>query len=178
MRYCIRLFLRYNAARLMIHLAKIKWNGVREVLSTQRPIGQTDCMNKTNHLYHGYCFPSEIISHVVWLYHRFCLSFRDVEDLLVERGIVVSYETIRSWCNKFGPVYARSIKKRRGPLGDTWYLDEVYIGTVRGERRYLWRAVDQESLPHEKRVLSVAHEVLWPLGTATFSISWCKSVRI
>jgi hypothetical protein len=69
MRYCIRLFLRYNAARLMIHLEKMKWNGVREVLSTQRPIGQTDCMNKTNHLYHGYCFPSEIISHVVWLYH-------------------------------------------------------------------------------------------------------------
>ena len=101
-------------------------------------------MNQTKPLYHGYRFPPEIIGHAVWLYHRFCLSFRDVEDLLAERGIVVSYETIRSWCNKFGPVYARSIKKRRGPLGDTWYLDEVYIVTVRGERRYLWRAVDQD----------------------------------
>ena len=101
-------------------------------------------MNKTNPLYHGYRFPSEIISHAVWLYHRFCLSFRDAEDLLAERGIVVSYETIRSWCNKFGPAYARSIKKRRGPLGDTWYMDEVYIVTVLGERRYLWRAVDRD----------------------------------
>jgi putative transposase len=101
-------------------------------------------MNDTNSVYYGYRFPPEIIGHAVWLYHRFCLSFRDVEDLLAERGIVVSYETIRSWCNKFGPVYARSIKKRRGPLGDTWYLDEVYIVTVRGERRYLWRAVDQD----------------------------------
>ena len=101
-------------------------------------------MNQTKPLYHGYRFPPEIIGHAVWLYHRFCFSFRDVEDLLAERGIVVSYETIRSWCNKFGPVYARSIKKRRGPLGDTWYLDEVYIVTVRGERRYLWRAVDQD----------------------------------
>jgi putative transposase len=101
-------------------------------------------MNKRNLLYHGYRFPSEIISHAVWLYHRYCLSFRDVEDLLAERGIVVSYETIRSWCNKFGPAYARTIKKRRGSLGDTWYMDEVYIVTVRGERRYLWRAVDQD----------------------------------
>ena len=101
-------------------------------------------MHQTKLLYHGYRFPPEIISHAVWLYHRFCLSFRDVEDLLAERGIVVSYETIRSWCNKFGPAYARSIKKRRGPLGDTWYMDEVYIVTVLGERRYLWRAVDQD----------------------------------
>ena len=76
-------------------------------------------MNETKPLYHGYRFPPEIISHAVWLYHRFCLSFRDVEDLLAERGIVVSYETIRNWCNKFGPAYAREIKKRHGALGDT-----------------------------------------------------------
>ena len=101
-------------------------------------------MNNRNQLYHRYRFPPEIISHTVWLYHRFCLSFRDVEDLLAEGGIVVSYETIRSWCNKFGPAYARTIKKRQGSLGDTWYMDEVYIVTVRGERRYLWRAVDQD----------------------------------
>ncbi|MCP5016339.1 MAG: IS6 family transposase [Ketobacter sp.] len=101
-------------------------------------------MNKTIRLYHGYRFSPVIISHTVWLYHRFCLSFRDVEDLLAERGIVVSHEKIRRWCNKFGPEYARSIKKRRGPLGDTWYMDEVYIVTIGGERRYLWRAVDQD----------------------------------
>ena len=101
-------------------------------------------MNKTNQLYHGYRFPPEIIGHAIWLYHRFCLSFRDIEDLLAERGIVVSYETIRSWCIKFGPTYARKIKKYRGSLGDTWYMDEVYIVTVRGERLYLWRAVDQD----------------------------------
>ena len=114
------------------------------VLPTKRTISQTDSMNQTKLLYHGYRFPSEIISRAVWLYHRFCISFRDVEDLLAERGIVVSYETIRQWCNTFGPVYARTIKRRRGRLGDTWYLDEVYIVTVRGERRYLWRAVDQD----------------------------------
>ena len=125
-------------------LVNINLAVVTLVLSTKRPIGQADGMNKRNLLYHGYRFPSEIISHAVWLYHRFCLSFRDVEDLLAERGIVVSYETIRSWCNKFGPAYARMIKKRRGSLGDTWYMDEVYIVTVRGERRYLWRAVDQD----------------------------------
>ena len=84
------------------------------------------------------------MSHSIWLYHRFCLSFSDIEDLLAERGIGVSYESIRNWCNKFGPAYARKIKKRRGKPGDTWYLDEVYIVTLRGKRRYLWRAVDQD----------------------------------
>jgi putative transposase len=93
--------------------------------------------------YHGYRFPSEIISHAVWLYHRFCLSFRDVEDLLAQRGIDVSYETIRHWCQKFGPSYARKIKRRQGRLGDTWYLDEVFI-RINGEQQYLWRAVDQD----------------------------------
>jgi putative transposase len=93
--------------------------------------------------YHGYRFPSKIISHAVWLYHRFCLSFREVEDLLAERGVTVSYESIRQWCLQFGPEYARRLKLRRGRLGDTWYLDEVFI-TIRGERYYLWRAVDQD----------------------------------
>ena len=101
-------------------------------------------MKNTNLLYRGHRFSPEIISHAVCLYHRFCLSFRDVEDLLAERGVVVSYETIRRWCRKFGSTYAQTIKKRRGRLGDTWYLDEVFIVTVRGERRYLWRAVDQD----------------------------------
>jgi putative transposase len=100
-------------------------------------------MKYAKQLYHGYRFPPTIISHAVWLYHRFCLSFRDVEDLLAERGIVVSYESIRQWCNRFGPEYARKLKKRQGRYGDTWYLDEVFI-KICGELRYLWRAVDQD----------------------------------
>ena len=99
-------------------------------------------MNRDAPCYYGYRFPPLIISHAVWLYHRFCLSFRDAEDLLAQRGITVSYETIRQWCRTFGPAYARSLRRRRGRLGDTWYLDELFVN-IRGERQYLWRAVDQ-----------------------------------
>jgi len=93
--------------------------------------------------YARYRFPPVIIQHAVWLYFRFPLSFRDVEDLLAERGIIVSYETIRQWCEKFGPDYARRLKRRQGRLGDTWFLDEVFV-TINGQRQYLWRAVDQD----------------------------------
>jgi putative transposase len=93
--------------------------------------------------YRGHRFPPEIISHGVWRYHRFCLSFRDVEELLAKRGIIVTYETVRQWCRKFGPDYARNLKRRQGRLGDVWYLDEVFV-KIRGERHYLWRAVDQD----------------------------------
>jgi len=94
-------------------------------------------------VYYGHRFPPEVISYAVWVYHRFCLSFRDVEDLLAERGIIVSYETIRIWCQKFGPGYARNLKGRQGRLGDTWHLDEVFI-RINGQQHYLWRAVDQD----------------------------------
>ena len=100
-------------------------------------------MSNDRQRYHRHRFPPEIISHAVWLYHRFGLSLRDVEDLLAERGITVSYEAIRLWCGKFGLYYARKLRRRRGRLGDTWYLDEVFV-TIRGERHYLWRAVDQD----------------------------------
>ena len=93
--------------------------------------------------YRGYRFPHEIISHAVWLYHRFCLSFRDVEDLLAQWGITVSYETIRQWCRKFGIEYARTLRRRQGRLGDTWHLDELFV-TIQGQRQYLWQAVDQD----------------------------------
>ena len=93
--------------------------------------------------YRGYRFPPEIIARAVWLYHRFTLSFRDVEDLLAERGVTVSNETIRQWCLTFGPDYARRIKKSQGPRGDRWFLDEVVV-SIQGKRRYLWRAVDQD----------------------------------
>ena len=100
-------------------------------------------MNSKSPSYRGYRFPPEIISHAVWLYHRFCVSFRDVEDLLAQRGITVSYEAVRLWCLKFGPEYARRLKRRQSRLGDTWYLDEVFV-TIQGRRQYLWRAVDQD----------------------------------
>ncbi len=94
--------------------------------------------------YQRHRFPAEIISHAVWLYHGFCLSFREVEELLAERGITATYETVRQWCRKFGPAYARKLKKRQGRLGDTWHLDEVFV-SIQGEQQYLWRAVDQDA---------------------------------
>ncbi len=100
-------------------------------------------MNSKPPSYRGYRFPAEIISHAVWLCHRFCLSFRDVEDLLAQRGITVSYEAIRLWCLKFGPEYARALKRRQGRPGDTWHLDEVFV-TIQAQRQYLCRAVDQD----------------------------------
>ncbi len=99
-------------------------------------------MKKTN-IYAGYRYPSQIISHAVWLYHRFTLSFRDIEELLSARGITVSYETVRNWCDKFGQRYCSQIRKNRGQLGDIWYLDEVFI-KINGVLHYLWRAVDQD----------------------------------
>src|SRR3989454_10900946 len=92
--------------------------------------------------YKNHRFPVEIISHAVWLYFRFCLSFRDVEELLFERGVVVTYEAIRKWCRKFGQAYANQLRRRRPRPGDKWHLDEVFL-TIKGEHHYLWRAVDQ-----------------------------------
>ena len=94
-------------------------------------------------LYRRHRFPPEIINHAVWLYHRFTLNFRDGEDLLAERGVTVFYEAIRSWRRKFGPAYACTLRRRQGRLGDIWHVDEGFI-TIRGERHYLWRAVDQD----------------------------------
>src|ERR1700687_3631229 len=93
--------------------------------------------------YHGYRCPPALISHAVWLYHRFCLSFRDTEDLLAQRGITVSYEAIRQWCRRFGPAYTRILRRRQGRLGDTWHLDELFVH-IQGRQQYLWRAVDQD----------------------------------
>jgi putative transposase len=93
--------------------------------------------------YKNHRFPPEIISHAVWLYFRFTLSYRDVEEMLFARGIVVSYEAIRKWCRKFGQDYANQIRRRRPKTGDKWHLDEVFL-TINGKRYYLWRAVDQD----------------------------------
>jgi putative transposase len=100
-------------------------------------------MNRSTSLYKRYRFPSEIIQYAVWLYHRFNLSHRDIEDLLAERGITVSYESIRLWCNKFGPKYAKRLKCRHQGFGDTFYIDEVFV-KIAGKQQYLWRAVDQD----------------------------------
>jgi len=89
----------------------------------------------------GHRFPPEIIEYAVWLYFRFSLSLRDVEDLLAERGIAVSHETIRFWVGKFGRLYAKAIRRDRPPVGDKWHLDEVVI-SIRGKKHWLWRAVD------------------------------------
>ena len=93
--------------------------------------------------YKGHRYPAEIIAHCVWLYHRFPLSFREVEELMVVRGVIVTYETIRQWCAKFGPVYAAGLRRRQPRPGDKWHLDEVFL-TINGRRQYLWRAVDQD----------------------------------
>ena len=94
-------------------------------------------------MYKRHRFPPEIIQYAVWLYHRFNLSHRDVEDLLAERGITVSYESIRLWCNKFGLKYVRRLKKKHQGYGDTFFIDEVFV-KIDGKQHYLWRAVDQD----------------------------------
>src|ERR1700686_1357465 len=91
--------------------------------------------------YSGYRFPPEIIHQAIWLYLRFTLSFRDVEDLLAERGIAVSYESIRRWGNHFGPMIAADLRKSRPKPCSIWHLDEVYL-KIAGRMVYLWRAVD------------------------------------
>jgi putative transposase len=94
-------------------------------------------------LYRGYRFPAAIISHCVWLYFRFCLSFRDVQEMMLGRGMQVSHEAIRLWTLKFGAEYAQRLRRRVGRYGATWHLDEVFC-RINGALVYLWRAVDQE----------------------------------
>ncbi len=101
-------------------------------------------MKPSTNPYAGYRYPVEIISHAVWLYHRFTLSFRDVEELLAERGVIVSYETVRQWCLKFGPQYAAELRRRQPRPGDKWHLDELRV-EINGEVHWLWRAVDQHN---------------------------------
>jgi putative transposase len=83
--------------------------------------------------YKGHRFPAAVISHCVWLYFRFCLSYRDVEELMAERGVILTDEAVRYWCRKFGQTYANQCRHRRPGPGDTWHLDEVFL-TIHGER--------------------------------------------
>ena len=109
------------------------------------PVWHTRLMNPspTTNLYKRHRFPAEIISHCVRLYFRFYLSYRDVEELMAERGVMLTYEAVRYWCRKFGQTYANQLRRRRPRPGDKWHLDEVFL-TIHGERHYLWRAVDQD----------------------------------
>lgn len=95
--------------------------------------------------YKHHRFPPEIIQHAVWLYYRFNLSHPDIEDLLAERGIIVSHESIRLWVNKFGPQYANRLRRRNRGYGDQYYLDEVFV-KIQGEQRYLWRALTKTAM--------------------------------
>ncbi|MEM5317017.1 IS6 family transposase [Paraburkholderia sp. JHI869] len=99
-------------------------------------------MKKRKSLYHGHRFPAIVISCAVRWYFRFSLSLRDIEELLLERGVVVTYETIRCWCDKFGAEFAQRAKTARRKRGNTWHLDEMFV-TLRGEPYLLWRAVDE-----------------------------------
>ena len=91
----------------------------------------------------GYRHPREVISYAVWAYHRFALSTADVEDLLAERGVVVSREAVRLWVNRFGAHFAKCVRRDRSKPNDKWHLDEVVI-TIRGKKHWLWRAIDAD----------------------------------
>jgi putative transposase len=103
----------------------------------------TALMRTSVSLYHRHRFPAEIISHCVWLYFRFALSFRDVEEMLARRGVALTYETVREWYLKFGQTYANDLRRRSSRPGDRWDLDEVFL-KINGRLHYLWRAVDQD----------------------------------
>ena len=94
--------------------------------------------------YKRHRFPPDIISYAVWLYFRFDLNHRDIEDLLAQRGIIVCYESIRLGCIKFGRIYTRRLKRRHTGYGDTFYIDEVFV-KINGRQHYLWRAVDRRA---------------------------------
>jgi putative transposase len=94
-------------------------------------------------MYSRHRYPAEIISHCVWLYYTFALSYRDIEKMMLYRGIEVTYETIREWCQKFGQQYANQLRRKRPYVTDKWHLDEMVV-TIKKQQYYLWRAVDSE----------------------------------
>src|SRR5271169_4020614 len=140
--------------------------------------------------YKGHRYPVEIINHCVWLYFRFPLSFGEVEELMLERGVAVSYEMIRCWCAKFGQDYASGLRRRRPRSGDKWHCDEVFIW-INGTRHYLWRAVDQNvaavlhrlrlTLFHAGRITTLrqppAHPPVSVAGWATVTTGFAATAR-
>ncbi|MFI9583884.1 IS6 family transposase [Streptomyces sp. NPDC052236] len=131
-------------------------------------------MGSTLPSYKGHRYPVEIIAHCVWLYHRFPLSYREVEELMLERGVLVSHETVRRWCAKFGQTYANGLRRRQPRPGDKWHLDEVFI-KINGELKYLWRAVDQDGmvldvLMQDRRDTAAARRLFRSLMKKTCSV--------
>ena len=120
-----------------VKLSGLRLGGVRVVVYLSRMTTPRDP------LYAGYRFPAELISYAVWLYFRFPLSLRMVEEMLAARGISVTYETIRQWSLKFGREFASRLRRRAPRRGDKWHLDEVVL-SIAGQKHWLWRAVDQE----------------------------------
>ena len=96
-----------------------------------------------NHSYKRHLYPSAIISHCIWLYYTFPLSYRDIQKMMKYRGIDITYETIRQWCHKFAKTYANHIRRKRTKPPDKWHLDEVML-KIKGKYHYLWRVVDKE----------------------------------
>lgn len=92
--------------------------------------------------YRRHRFPIEVVEQCVWLYYRFPLGFRDIEEVMAKRGVQLTCETVREWCRKFGPLYAAQLRKKRAKIGSKWHLDEVFL-KMNGVQHYLWRAVDQ-----------------------------------
>jgi putative transposase len=122
----------------------------------------------------GHRYPVEVISHCVWLYFRFPLSYREVGEPMLERGVIVSYETVRRWCRKFGQAYANGLRRRRPRPGGTWHPDEVFI-KINGEQKYLRRAVDRDGnvldiLVHNRRDKAAARRFLRGLTTKTRAV--------
>ena len=140
------------------------------------------CTAQLPDTYRGYRFPAEVIAHAVWLYLRFPLSFRDVEEMLAERGIRVSYETVRCWVTKFGPQFATELRKREARAGCVWHLDEMAV-RIGGKQHWLWRAVDEHGatlnvLLQETRDTAAAecffHLLLGTAGAASKQINTDK----
>src|SRR5918998_1087477 len=117
--------------------------------------------------YKGFRFPAEIIAHTVWLYFRFSLSFRDVEDLMAARGVTLSYETVCRWTLKVGQQYANDLRRRRPQPGDKWHLDEVFL-KINGKTAYLWRAVDQHGTALDMLVQSRRNKAAGALWAKKF----------
>jgi len=117
---------------------QVKCGDVTRLLMRHTPAMRTSVSR-----YHRHRFPAEIISHCVWLYFRFALSFRDVEEMLAMRSVYLTYETVREWCRQFGQTYANDLRRKSPRPGDRWHLDEAFL-KINGQLHYLWRAVDQD----------------------------------
>ena len=102
-------------------------------------------MKRSSDPHYRHRFPAEVINHAVWLYHVFSLSLLDVELLLAERGVTVSYETVRRWCQKFGASFAHAMRRRRPRPSDKWHMDKIFI-RIQGVQHYVWRPVDHDGV--------------------------------